>query len=98
MHTIFIYNLHEAQRSSVVIKFFYQVLASAKFRRFMIYVHAKGMIVDDEYLIMGSANINQRSMAGTKDTEIAMGAYQRHHTWAEKKKHPHGQVCKLDLF
>eukprot|EP00261_Vitis_vinifera_P032569 XP_019073812.1 PREDICTED: phospholipase D delta isoform X1 [Vitis vinifera] len=68
------------------------VLASAKFRRFMIYVHAKGMIVDDEYLIMGSANINQRSMAGTKDTEIAMGAYQRHHTWAEKKKHPHGQV------
>lgn len=68
------------------------VLGSAKFRRFMIYVHAKGMIVDDEYLIMGSANINQRSMAGTKDTEIAMGAYQRHHTWAEKKKHPHGQV------
>ncbi|KAL8160130.1 hypothetical protein V2J09_001667 [Rumex salicifolius] len=30
-----------------------------KNRRFMIYVHSKGMIVDDEYLILGSANINQ---------------------------------------
>ncbi|KAL0312683.1 UNVERIFIED_CONTAM: Phospholipase D beta 1 [Sesamum radiatum] len=42
-------------------------------RRFMIYVHSKGMIVDDEYVIMGSANINQRSLEGTRDTEIAMG-------------------------
>lgn len=59
----------------------------------MIYVHAKGMIVDDEYVILGSANINQRSMAGSRDTEIAMGSYQPHQTWAKKKKHPHGQVC-----
>ena len=58
----------------------------------MIYVHAKGMIVDDEYVIVGSANINQRSMAGTKDTEIAMGAYQPHHAWNKKNKQPHGQV------
>ncbi|BAT77649.1 hypothetical protein VIGAN_02023900 [Vigna angularis var. angularis] len=65
---------------------------SQKFRRFMIYVHAKGMIVDDEYVILGSANINQRSMAGSRDTEIAMGAYQPHHTWGKKKGHPHGQV------
>ncbi|KAJ4874113.1 Phospholipase D delta [Raphanus sativus] len=65
---------------------------SYKFQRFMIYVHAKGMIVDDEYVLMGSANINQRSMAGTKDTEIAMGAYQPHHTWTNKGKHPRGQV------
>lgn len=48
-------------------------------RRFMIYVHAKMMIVDDEYIIIGSANINQRSMDGGRDTEIAMGAYQPHH-------------------
>ncbi|XP_070028523.1 phospholipase D delta-like isoform X2 [Nicotiana sylvestris] len=68
------------------------ISASQKFGRFMIYVHAKGMIVDDEYVILGSANINQRSMAGSRDTEIAMGAYQPHHTWANKKKHPHGQV------
>ncbi|KAF2614331.1 hypothetical protein F2Q70_00013060 [Brassica cretica] len=68
------------------------VTDSYKFQRFMIYVHAKGMVVDDEYVLMGSANINQRSMAGTKDTEIAMGAYQPHHTWANKGKHPRGQV------
>ncbi|KAK8482962.1 hypothetical protein V6N13_081296 [Hibiscus sabdariffa] len=48
-------------------------------RRFMIYVHAKMMIVDDEYIIIGSANINQRSMDGARDTEIAMGAYQPYH-------------------
>ncbi|XP_024983012.1 phospholipase D alpha 1-like isoform X3 [Cynara cardunculus var. scolymus] len=48
-------------------------------RRFMIYVHAKMMIVDDEYIIIGSANINQRSMDGARDTEIAMGAYQPKH-------------------
>ncbi|KAI4324718.1 hypothetical protein MLD38_030178 [Melastoma candidum] len=47
-------------------------------RRFMIYVHAKMMIVDDEYIIVGSANINQRSMDGARDSEIAMGAYQPH--------------------
>ncbi|EPS71739.1 hypothetical protein M569_03019, partial [Genlisea aurea] len=48
-------------------------------RRFMIYVHAKMMIVDDEYIIVGSANINQRSMDGARDTEIAMGGFQPHH-------------------
>ncbi|KAF5739316.1 Phospholipase D isoform 1 [Tripterygium wilfordii] len=68
------------------------VSASQKNQRFMIYVHAKGMIVDDEYIILGSANINQRSLAGSRDTEIAMGAYQPHYTWAKKKKRPRGQV------
>ncbi|KAK7252996.1 hypothetical protein RIF29_37351 [Crotalaria pallida] len=69
-----------------------QVSSAYKCRRFMIYVHAKGMIVDDEYVIVGSANINQRSLAGTKDTEIAMGAYQPHYTWSAKKRHPYGQI------
>ncbi|XP_010029630.2 phospholipase D delta [Eucalyptus grandis] len=68
------------------------VSESYKSGRFMINVHAKGMVVDDEYVLLGSANINQRSLAGTKDTEIAMGAYQPHHTWAQKKRHPFGQV------
>ncbi|KAK3126786.1 hypothetical protein QOZ80_7AG0562520 [Eleusine coracana subsp. coracana] len=63
-----------------------------KFRRFMIYVHSKGMIVDDEYVIIGSANINQRSMDGSRDTEIAMGAYQPHHSWARSTNPPRGQV------
>lgn len=63
-----------------------------KFRRFMIYVHSKGMIVDDEYVIIGSANINQRSMDGSRDTEIAMGAYQPHYSWARSSSPPRGQV------
>ncbi|TYI54745.1 hypothetical protein E1A91_D11G095100v1 [Gossypium mustelinum] len=65
---------------------------SRKSRRFMIYVHSKGMIVDDEFIIVGSANINQRSMEGTRDTEIAMGAYQPQHTWAAKRSSPLGQI------
>lgn len=71
----------------------YQVSASQKFQRFMVYVHAKGMVVDDEYVIIGSANINQRSLAGSRDTEIAMGAYQPQHSWNKRQGHPHGQVC-----
>nr|TKR58996.1 phospholipase D family protein [Populus alba] len=35
--------------------------------------------VDDEYIIIGSANINQRSMDGARDSEIAMGGYQPYH-------------------
>ncbi|TVU31948.1 hypothetical protein EJB05_23660, partial [Eragrostis curvula] len=63
-----------------------------KNRRFMVYVHSKGMIVDDEYVIIGSANINQRSMEGIRDTEIAMGAYQPQYTWANKVSAPRGQI------
>uniref|UniRef100_A0A0C9RUJ2 Phospholipase D n=1 Tax=Wollemia nobilis TaxID=56998 RepID=A0A0C9RUJ2_9CONI len=53
-------------------------------RRFMIYVHAKMMIVDDEYIIVGSANINQRSMDGSRDSEIAMGSFQPYHLSAQE--------------
>ncbi|CAI9114301.1 OLC1v1014990C1 [Oldenlandia corymbosa var. corymbosa] len=49
---------------------------SQKHRRFMIYVHSKLMIVDDAYLLIGSANVNQRSMDGKRDTEIAIGCFQ----------------------
>ncbi|KAH0473913.1 MAG: uncharacterized protein KVP18_002366 [Porospora cf. gigantea A] len=45
-------------------------------KRHQIYVHSKLMIVDDEYLLLGSANINQRSMDGARDTEIAAGMWQ----------------------
>ncbi|XP_078158419.1 phospholipase D gamma 1-like [Carex rostrata] len=67
-------------------------VSARKNRRFMIYVHSKGMIVDDEYVIIGSANINQRSLEGTRDTEIAMGAYQPQYTWAIKQSAPRGQI------
>jgi len=59
-------------------------------RRFMIYVHSKMMIVDDEYILLGSANINERSMAGDRDTEIAVGCFQPAFTAA--KRTPHGKV------
>ncbi|KAL0429788.1 UNVERIFIED_CONTAM: Phospholipase D alpha 1 [Sesamum radiatum] len=58
--------------------------AAQKARRFMIYVHSKMMIVDDEYIIVGSANINQRSMDGARDSEIAMGGYQPYHLASRK--------------
>ena len=37
-----------------------------------IYVHAKLLIVDDRTVITGSANINDRSMIGVRDSEIAV--------------------------
>lgn len=37
------------------------------------------MIVDDEYVLLGSANVNQRSLDGSRDTEIAVGAAQAGH-------------------
>lgn len=48
-------------------------------------------VVDDEYIIVGSANINQRSMDGGRDTEIAMGAYQPSHL-ASVNRPARGQV------
>lgn len=37
----------------------------------IIYVHSKLMIVDDKWVICGSANINDRSMLGKRDSEVA---------------------------
>eukprot|EP01102_Stenamoeba_stenopodia_P020675 TRINITY_DN8154_c0_g1_i3.p1 TRINITY_DN8154_c0_g1~~TRINITY_DN8154_c0_g1_i3.p1 ORF type:complete len:298 (-),score=64.21 TRINITY_DN8154_c0_g1_i3:72-965(-) len=37
-----------------------------------IYVHAKLMIVDDRVTVIGSANINDRSLRGSRDSEIAI--------------------------
>jgi phospholipase D1/2 len=48
--------------------------------RHPIYVHSKLMIIDDDYIIVGSANINQRSLGGNRDTEICIGAFQPSHT------------------
>lgn len=38
----------------------------------LIYVHSKLLIVDDNTVICGSANINDRSMIATRDSEIAV--------------------------
>ncbi|KAH7444448.1 hypothetical protein KP509_02G078700 [Ceratopteris richardii] len=67
--------------------------AAQEHKRFMIYVHAKTMIVDDEYIIVGSANCNQRSMDGARDSEIAVGAYQPNHLMeSSPTSRPRGQV------
>ena len=38
----------------------------------LIYVHSKLMIVDDKTVIIGSANINDRSLIGRRDSEVAV--------------------------
>jgi phospholipase D1/2 len=37
-----------------------------------VYVHSKAMIVDDKAVIIGSANINDRSMLGDRDSEMCL--------------------------
>ncbi|CAF1390508.1 unnamed protein product, partial [Didymodactylos carnosus] len=41
----------------------------------IIYVHSKLMIVDDKKLICGSANINDRSLLGHRDSEVGVVIY-----------------------
>ena len=38
----------------------------------LIYVHSKLMIVDDRSCLIGSANINDRSLLGNRDSEVAL--------------------------
>ena len=38
----------------------------------IVYVHSKVMLIDDKIGIIGSANINDRSMSGDRDSEIAI--------------------------
>lgn len=50
-------------------------LGSGKSERYVteqVYVHTKLMIVDDLYALFGSANINDRSLLGERDSEIAV--------------------------
>jgi hypothetical protein len=54
-------------------------------RRHPIYQHAKLFLSDDEVLVTGSANLNERSMAGVRDTEMAIGAFQPRHTLAKAR-------------
>ena len=48
-------------------------------------------LFDDEYVLVGSANINQRSLGGNRDSEIAIGAFQPGHTVNEVES-PRGDV------
>jgi phospholipase D1/2 len=48
-------------------------------RRHLVYTHSKMTIVDDAVVLVGSANINQRSLDGNRDSEICLGAFQPAH-------------------
>lgn len=37
-----------------------------------VYIHSKMIIVDDDLALIGSANINDRSMLGSRDSEMAV--------------------------
>ena len=45
--------------------------------------------MDDLYILIGSANVNQRSMDGQRDTEIAVGCYQ---SKKEENEMSHGDI------
>lgn len=45
-------------------------------KRYQIYVHSKMAIADDEYILLGSANLNERSLNCERDYEICIGAWQ----------------------
>eukprot|EP00455_Lapot_gusevi_P029800 TRINITY_DN3193_c0_g3_i2.p1 TRINITY_DN3193_c0_g3~~TRINITY_DN3193_c0_g3_i2.p1 ORF type:complete len:196 (+),score=17.96 TRINITY_DN3193_c0_g3_i2:91-678(+) len=55
----------------------------------LIYVHSKTMIVDDRHALIGSANINDRSMLGDRDTEIAVHCFLNQSNAAQ---HPEDQI------
>ena len=44
--------------------------------RHPVYVHSKLMVVDDTHIVLGSANINQRSLDGHRDSEICLHGHQ----------------------
>lgn len=51
---------------------FYALRTFSKSKTEMVYVHSKIMIADDERAIIGSANINDRSLLGSRDSEVAV--------------------------
>jgi phospholipase D1/2 len=52
----------------------------------MIFVHSKLMIVDDEYMLIGSANMNARSMAGNRDVETNIGVWSTDNKFVKKMR------------
>lgn len=54
-----------------------------------IYVHCKLMIVDDRVVIVGSANINDRSMLGLRDSEVAIRIEDTSHLASTLAGQPH---------
>ncbi|GAA5892364.1 hypothetical protein JCM5296_003579 [Sporobolomyces johnsonii] len=74
-HSIFARLRHEGIDPDEYISFFglrtWGKLTSGALTTESTYIHAKGMIVDDRIAIIGSANINERSQRGDRDSELA---------------------------
>jgi phospholipase D1/2 len=54
-----------------------------------LYIHAKIMIVDDRTAIIGSANINERSMLGNRDSECAAIVKDTDMIWSHMNGEPY---------
>ncbi|KAL4919111.1 hypothetical protein BDW62DRAFT_49049 [Aspergillus aurantiobrunneus] len=54
-----------------------------------LYIHAKCMIVDDRSAIIGSANINERSMLGSRDSEVASVVRDTDMIWSTMNGRPY---------
>ena len=54
-----------------------------------LYIHAKCMIVDDQIAIIGSANINERSMLGNRDSEVAAVVRDTDRIWSTMGGQPY---------
>ena len=59
-----------------------------------LYIHAKIMIVDDRTAIIGSANINERSMLGNRDSECAAIVKDADTVWS----HMNGEPYRVGRF
>lgn len=69
-------------------------IVGGKLRTEQIYVHSKLLIADDCEVIMGSANINDRSLAGHRDSELAVYVQDR----AIRKSKTHGHTSDVRVF
>jgi phosphatidylserine/phosphatidylglycerophosphate/cardiolipin synthase-like enzyme len=56
----------------------HDVMPDGEPRTEIIYIHSKLLLVDDKIALIGSANLNDRSMLGTRDTELAMVVNDNH--------------------
>lgn len=54
-----------------------------------LYIHAKCMVVDDKIAIIGSANINERSMLGSRDSECAAVIRDNDMLWSTMNYEPY---------
>ncbi|KAI0472926.1 phospholipase D [Xylariaceae sp. FL0804] len=54
-----------------------------------LYIHAKTIIVDDRVVLIGSANINERSMLGNRDSETAAIVRDTNMTWSTMAGKPY---------